>query len=154
MMICFVDHPVTCKKGSSSTKRLKWRSDLSLLQPNRIPMWWIFRNLLPALRPHKINTHGSRRRAHHFFRTHQLFFNLNFVFVFLNLKKKNMNAVWVVEFLEFKDPDAFILGVKRRDGRHLFIYLFIYRTYLPWVTNYNKYSSLVPRYNKINIKLK
>ena len=36
----------------------------------------------------------------------------------------------------------------------LFIYLFIYRTYLPWVTNYNKYSSLVPRYNKINIKLK
>ena len=36
----------------------------------------------------------------------------------------------------------------------LIIYLFIYRTYLPWVTNYNKYSSLVPRYNKINIKLK
>ena len=47
-----------------------------------------------------------------------------------------------------------VAGQLLRDVLYLFIYLFIYRTYLPWVTNYNKYSSLVPRYNKINIKLK
>ena len=60
----------------------------------------------------KINSHGSRRRAHHFFLAHQLFFQKNnlkknkkfkfyfFKFNFLNI----MNPVWVVEFLVFKDP--------------------------------------------------
>ena len=67
----------------------------------------------------KINTPNSRRRAHYFFLPHQLLFfkknNLkqfsflnNYIFwnFFFNIK----NPVWVVEFLVFKDPVAFILG--------------------------------------------